>query len=291
MNLKSLLMALLSLAFATPAGAAAPPDRTLSASAVLQYRAALEDGGDVAVSRSRLQGGGTLYRSRQLIANWSLEIGMTSYDFRGEAAEPWDEIYRIDSNLALVHPFNRQWSLLVIPGLSASGEAGAEVEKSLGYGLVTALNWSAGEQLRLGLGGAVYENLDEFQGFPLLLIDWQPAPGWRLANPLRAGITGPAGLELSWQFISDWTFAAGGAWRSQRFRLDDTGSVPGGVGEESLVPVWIRLTWQRERLQTSIYGGAALEGTLTREDRSGHDVRSEGYAATPFVGFYVSGSF
>jgi len=292
MNKSLALLALLVLLPVTPVSAEpASPALRFSATVVQQSPAELNDGGEFAVTRSRLQNGGNLLASRRLIANWDLEIGMTHYDFDSSADERWDDIYQVGVNLSLIHPLNRHWSLLLIPGVSATGETDADVEKSLSYGMVAALNWRAMDGLRLGVGGALYQNLDELQGFPVLMIDWQLTPRWRLANPLRSGVTGPAGLELSWQAAKNWTLGTGSTWRSLRFRLDAKGTSPGGVGEEDAVPVWLRLTRQFARTQLTLYAGATLDGSLSSEDRHEHEVSHSDYDETPFLALYFSGGF
>ena len=123
------------------------------------------------------------------------------------------------------------------------------------------------------------------------MVDWQITPEWRLANPLRAGVTGPAGLELSWQPRGAWEWGLGGAWRSLRFRLDDEGSAPNGVGEETLVPVWLRGVRELGRLRLAIYAGMSLEGELRLENRRGETFSEQRYAAEPFAAIYLSGAF
>jgi len=291
-NTRTALLALLLVLCTQPADASSPPpSRNFGAAAIYQWPAELENGGELTIIRSHLQEGGKLFASRSLMANWGLEIDMSSYDFKEQATDAWDEIYRVGVNISLIHPFNHQWSLLVVPSISATGEADAAAGESLAYGMVTALNWKPTENLSLGLGGAVFENLDETQGVPVIMIDWQLTPRWRLTNPLRSGVTGPAGLELSWHLTDNWTLGSGGTWRNLRFRLDEEGQAPGGTGEESQLPVWVRLTRQLGQTQLTLYAGAALNGSLTVEDRDGNQLASNDYDETPFLALYFSGRF
>jgi hypothetical protein len=270
---------------------AAQGRHSVSTTLVYQPPASLESGGEVTVTRARLQTKGRLFKTKKLFANWSLGINLTDYDFRGAANEPWGDIYRADFSVPILRPINREWTLLISPGINASGEADAEAEKSLSYGLFTALNWQSGENLRLGVGVVGSLNLEEEQVFPVIIVDWQLSPTWRLANPLRAGVTGPAGLELSWTPAENWTLATGGATRSFRFRLSPDNPVSNGIGEEEIVPVWLRLSRDWDQNQLAFYAGATLDGHLKIEDRDGKVLRSSDYEDVPFFALYFSGSF
>jgi hypothetical protein len=94
-----------------------------------------------------------------------------------------------------------------------------------------------------------------------------------LTNPFRPGPTGPAGLELIYAIDKSREVAAGSAWRSFRFRLDDQGLAPEGIGEVNLVPTWARFTWRIDRrLALDFYAGMSLDGDLKIEDRNGNEI-------------------
>jgi len=225
------------------------------------------------------------------MANWSLQVGSMHYQFSSTATAPWRDIYHAGVNLSFIHPFDREWSLMVSPAISAAGEADADAGKALSYGFVSALNWQAKDSLRLGVGGIVFENLEERQVFPLLMIDWQLADKWKLSNSLRSGVAGPAGLELSWVLQPVWTLGVGGAWRSLRFRLDDSAPERDGIGEEQQIPIWVRATREVPLGSLSLYVGMALNGELSLESRRGDVVYRQDYDDAPFGALYFSGAF
>jgi len=275
------------------AAAARPSARSANTALVYQAPATLPRGGEMAVVRARLGGGGTLLENRAFSIGWDLNVAVSDYRFDRGAGQPppWGEVCQADAGLAILHPLEHHWLLMVVPTLGLAGESDAAVDRCLGYGALASLSWQGSEQLRLGFGGGLYRNLDKTEAFPVLLIDWEFAPGWRLANPLRAGITGPAGLELSWRPRKDWEWGIGGAWRSFRFRLDEEGAAPGGVGEERLVPVWLRGMRSLGALQLAAYAGVALDGELRLDDRHGGRIADDRYATTPFLALYLSGAF
>lgn len=271
--------------------ASAQEQSTANATLLYQAPAHIEGGGKVTIARSRIQSNGRLFATRKLFANWSLGLGLSDYNFDNQASNPWDDIYQGNLTLSLLRPLNQQWSLLLSPSINVAGEADAQADRTISYGLLSALNWQVHKGLRLGLGFAAFENLEESQLFPVIIVDWQLSPNLRLANPLRAGVTGPAGLELSWQAAKQWTLAAGGAARSYRFRLAKENRVSEGIGEESIVPVWLRLSRQLGAGQLTLYTGAVLNGSLKLEENRGRTVSRRDYDETPFLALYFSGPF
>lgn len=140
-----------------------------------------------------------------------------------------------------------------------------------------------------GLG--VYDQIEKTSVFPVVIVDWRLNDRWRLVNPLPSGPTGPAGLELDYRFDGDWTAGGGVAYRSVRFRLNDRASAPGGVGEESGVPLFLRVTRNLgPQMALHLYGGAVVGGTPRLEDASGNLIKKE-FQDTPADRGLFGGAF
>ena len=78
---------------------------------------------------------------------------------------------------------------------------------------------------------------------------------------------------------------AGEEYESLRFRLDDKGSAPDGVGEDRSVPVYLSATYSHGRdLQISAIGGVELNGELRLEDSQGRRLARDNYETAPFLG-------
>jgi hypothetical protein len=137
----------------------------------------------------------------------------------------------------------------------------------------------------------VYYRLEEVSAFPYLVVDWRISERFRLANPLRAGPTGPAGLELACAVSDGWDLGFGGAYRSVRFRLDDEGVAPGGVGEGRAIPAWLRLSHRMGPFALDAYAGAVLGGKLSVENEQGGGVGSADYDPAPFVALRIQARF
>ena len=139
---------------------------------------------------------------------------------------------------------------------------------------------------------AGFRRIEKTWVFPFLSLDWAITENLRLTNPLRAGPTGPAGLELSYTFNHDWVLGAGGAYRDVRFRLDDEGVAPDGVGQESAIPAWLRVSKEfGESFSIDLYAGYAFAGNLRLEDKVGDRFASKEYDSTPFLAFSFQGRF
>jgi hypothetical protein len=111
----------------------------------------------------------------------------------------------------------------------------------------------------------------------------EPFPRW-------TGWTGRPGTGIhARQKLGD---RNGGAYRSFRFRLDENGPIPNGIGEESLYPAYLRLSRALGPGMTiSLYGGAALAGKLTLQNKRGHDIDEANYDAAPLISVSISGKF
>ncbi|AFL74847.1 hypothetical protein Thivi_2956 [Thiocystis violascens DSM 198] len=92
------------------------------------------------------------------------------------------------------------------------------------------------------------------------MVDWQITDRLRITNPLVVGPTGPAGLELSYVLNSGWKVGMGTDYRSYRHRLNREGQLPGCVGENRYIPVFVRVGRAlSETLKINLYVGVAMD--------------------------------
>jgi len=249
---------------------------SVSAFPLYQYDTDLEGGGDYSVNRYffRFDAG------RQMTADIKSGIGLSydyeDWDFTGASGfrgVPWSDIHRTGIDLSFQHTGIKDWTFIVLPSLESARESGADWGESFQIGAVLAASYRFSSELILGLGAGLFTGLEETQGFPLVVIRWQISDRLMLTNPFRPGPTGPAGLELIYAIDKSREVAAGSAWRSFRFRLDDQGLAPEGIGEVNLVPTWARFTWRIDRrLALDFYAGMSLDGDLKIEDRNGNEI-------------------
>ena len=107
-----------------------------------------------------------------------------------------------------------------------------------------------------------------------------------------AGPVGPAGLELIYAVNDQMEMGLGGAYRSYRFRLDDSSTVADGIGQVDFWAAFLRLGWRLgQSYHIDINGGALLGGTITIEDQDANELGESDYDPAPFVGATFRGRF
>jgi hypothetical protein len=267
-----------------------------SLTAVHQAAADLDGGGDYSASSAILRAGvlGDLGAGRR--AGLVFNYDYTDYDFSAPAAfgglAPWGAVQRYGVAAPLSYTRADGWSLGLTPSVDWIGENGADSGESLTWGAIATATRFFADGNRIGFGLAAFDRLDETRVFPLLLVDWRLSDRWRLGNPLPAGPTGPAGLELDYRLGDGWNLGLGAAWRSTRFRLSDSGPVPGGIAEEEGVPVFLRATRSFGPGATLyLYAGLVTSGRLSVEDASGQVQREVDFGTTPLFGATLSARF
>lgn len=207
-------------------------------------------------------------------------------------AAPWDGVTRAGLSAPISYEGADGWSASAVPSFDYFREDGASWSDALSWGALLAVSRQFAERRRIGLGVGVYDALDETRAFPYLVVDWEFNDRWSLANPLAAGPTGPAGLELRYRFDDNWIVGAGGAYRAYRFRLDDAGLAPGGVGEERGVAAFVRIGRDfGPRYSLDIYAGALLDGELRVDDGAGHELLRTKFDPAPMMGITFTGRF
>jgi hypothetical protein len=270
---------------------------SFSALPLHQFDTDLDGGGQVSVDRYSLG----FNINRQLTASIEAGLGL-SYDyedwnFSGAhpfSATPWTEIHRQGLDFSLTYTGVENWSFHFIPSVQFARESDADWDDSLIYGAVAMANYRFNPRLTLGIGAGAYREIEQTQIFPFVTVYWQITDRVRLTNPLRSGPSGAAGLELAYAYKPDRQveFAFGGAWRSFRFRLNDEGASPKGIGEVDLIPLWGRATFNlSSQIGLDLYAGYAFDGTLRLEDSDGNLIDETDQDPAPFAALVLRATF
>ena len=200
---------------------------------------------------------------------------------------PWTSINSPSVGLNLSYALSPEWRLGLTPTIEWSGESGTGTGGTATYGAVVSAARRFSKDLTLGFGAGVFRQIDQTKVFPYLVINWNITERLRLSNPLPAGPSGGAGLELSYALSERWTLAGGGAYRSYRFRLNDTGIAPNGVGQNRFVPVFGRLSYQFDAgPRLDLYAAASVAGQLSATTSNGDAV----YGDTAKTGLMLAAS-
>ncbi|MEE4112443.1 MAG: hypothetical protein V2I40_06480 [Desulfobacteraceae bacterium] len=263
---------------------------------IYQFDTDLDSGGSFDVQRHFLR----FDILRLIDRHWTVGVGL-SLDYERwnfsdidglSGIDLWDEIVRPGISLPVFYSTGGKWRFGIIPSIDAAGATGAETSESLSFGAVVSAAYAFGPNLMLGLGAGIFDRLDQTEAFPYVVIDWKINEGLRLTNPFRAGPVGPAGLELVYAPDGSWEMGMGGAYRSYRFRLDDSSAVADGIGEVAFWAPFLRIGWRMgEHYRLDINGGALVGGSITIEDKNGNQLGETDYDAAPFVGVTLNGQF
>ena len=195
--------------------------------------------------------------------------------------------YRIPHELS-----NDYWLYECFAGLAADHYDTILLGDSVVWGAIVSGTKRFADGNRIGLGVGVYDRIEKTVALPFLIVDWRLGDRWRIINPLAAGPTGPAGLELDYLLGGGWTVGLGGAFRTTRFRLSENGPVRNGVGQESGLPIFLRATYAiRDQMALHLYAGVVTAGELRVDDSSGNNVRKVDFDPAPFFAVTFTGRF
>jgi hypothetical protein len=205
---------------------------------------------------------------------------------------PWGILQRYGFSVPLSFALRDGWSVGIAPAFDWFRENGAKSSDALVWGatFTAAKRFEGGNVLGLGLGA--FSQIEQNSFFPFPIVNWQFNKNWRLINPLAAGPTGPAGLELDYIFDNGWILGAGAAWRKSRWRLSEDGPVVNGVGEIRGAPIFLRASREFARTYTlNLYAGVVAGGELRVEDQNGNLLRKEEFDLAPIIGLNLTARF
>lgn len=292
----TVLASLMAVTSSVHGGEAGERQGFVSLTPVYQGNADLDRSGDFSVGGAILRGGVSKDLGGGKRAGITLTYDYLDYSFSNSGAfgrvAPWNIVQRYGVSAPLSFEVGDGWSIGVAPSVDWFRENGAKSGDSLTWGATVSGSRRFERGNRLGLGIGVFDGIEKTSVFPLLVIDWRFGDHWRLTNPLPSGPTGPAGLELGYYFDGGWTAGVGVAYRVLRFRLSETGPVRNGIGEESGMPVFVRVTRNfTDQLALHLYGGVVANGRLRVENSSGNLVRKEDFDPAPLFGATFVGRF
>jgi hypothetical protein len=134
---------------------------------------------------------------------------------------------------------------------------------------------------------------DDVTAVPMVAVQWLPAGQWAVrlgAVPVGGGAL--AGAEVAYPLSEQWELGLGFSYRKIRFRLDDSGPAPDGVGEDQYLPLRMRVAWGfHPQITLHFIAGVAVGGRLKLEDENGNDLRKEDYDPAAYLGTRVVARF
>jgi hypothetical protein len=274
-----------------------PQPGAISASAALsginQFDTDLDHGGDFRWAAGIASGRVTRQITPQFSAGFALRYDYEDWKFARPVAfggaAPWSQLNAPNISLDVGYAFESDLQVGISPLFGWAFESGAKTSDALTYGAILVATKVFSPGLMVGAGMGIVRQIDDTKVFPFLIVNWQIDDRWRLGNPFPAGPAGGAGLELTYAPDERWEFAGGGAYRSTRYRLDDVGIAPGGIGENRFFPLFARVS-RKFGAQTKVdfYAGVALGGRLKLEDANGARFAKDDYSTAPLIGLTLS---
>lgn len=192
---------------------------------------------------------------------------------------PWKGIQSPGVGLSYFKKLEDGWSAGFAPIVDWVAESGVGTAGSATYGAIGSGTKKYSDNLTIGLGTGVFRQVDKTRIFPYLLINWKISDQLTLNNPLPAGPAGGAGLELSYRLADKWSIAGGAAYRSYRFRLSNSNYTPNGIGQNSFIPIFARLSYAPDKKSSAdFYLAASTGGKLSVTNINGGTTYSTNYS-------------
>ncbi len=205
--------------------------------------------------------------------------------------EPWGTVATHGIQAFYSTPRSHGFSYLFGVQVESSGELGADLGDTLTFGGLAGFRYHVGEGLFLGLGVAVATRLeDSTLVIPLPVVEWTIDDQWSLKT--GGGGAGGGGVTLEYAPSEQWNFALSAGFDSVRFRLDDEGPNPGGIGEDSSVPISLGATWNFDQ-QGSAFVRVIVPvwRQLRADDPDGNTIFEHDADITPSFQFGIEGRF
>jgi hypothetical protein len=257
---------------------------------VHQFDTDIDDCGSFAAERFFIQGGVTYAVDYRRSVSLALGYGLDGYDFSGDtgfgALRPWENINAFGVSTPVRWGFDKAWTVFAIPTLRFVAESGAELEDAMKGGGFAGISYRFGDRLTIGPGiGVMSEIEDSATVFPVLIINWKITNQLSLETGGGLGATLGPGLVLRWKASDKWNLSIGGRYEKLRFRLDDEGIAPNGIGQDLTFPLFGGVTYSfSPKAQMSLLGGVELGGELSLENENGGPIAKENYGAGGFAG-------
>lgn len=226
----------------------------------------------------------------------SLFYAANDYDFDGggfAAGDPWGTVNTLRMQTKLRFAIDEQWGISAGGVFTFAPESGADWGDSFTGGGLLAADYRASKDFMVSLGAAVVSQIeDDARVVPSVIMVWTPDPLWAVrvgAVPASGGAA--AAAEVAYRIAEPVEIGLGALYNQRRFRLDDGGPAPDGVGEDNNLPVRLRLGWNvLPNLSFNALAGVVLAGSLQLDDQSGNELRAQDYDPAPYLGLRMIGS-
>lgn len=251
----------------------------------------MDDGGEFSFYRFGIKGSVGKDITNNSNLSLDLEYAFNSFNFSGDTGfaglDPWEDINNVSLGMMLRHSLNSKWTLVASPSISFSGESGSEFSDGLKYSGLAGFTYQVNRNLLVGTGVIATTRIeDDFIAFPGAILNWRINEKTILSTiitDIRTEI-GPR-VSLNYFINRDFYTILNAGYDFRRFRLDDEGIAPDGVGDIKLLPVWLTLGYRlTDTAKLEFYTGTSFFGEMELEDNSGDRIDKEDFDSLFFIG-------
>lgn len=255
----------------------------------LGYRAEsdIDDGGKSSLMSLRFAGGTTMTINEKFSLSLLGSYTFNHYDFKDLGGDPWEDIHTMRTAPLLHYRIDDQWSVFGGPAIGFSAEDGADLSDSFTGGGIAGFGYRANDRLTVGVALGVFSRLeDDAAILPLPIVNWRFAEDWSLHIGFQeVAANGGVGAKISYNLNEKWQLGGGVQFQQRRFRLDEDGPVPDGVGRDRSASVYLEAKWQAtERFALEGLIGIAAGGEYRVEDEDGHKLGDTDYDPAALIG-------
>jgi hypothetical protein len=277
---------------------ALPQDRAVGqAGYAYQGKTDIDGGGNLQVNRFDVGIIGRADLLERLRWTNTFFFSVNDYDFGGSGfstGDPWETILTMRLVTKLRYQLSEQWGVFGGGAFIFSSETGADWGDSFSGGGLAGVDFRHSKSLFVSVGVAIISQIeDDARVTPSVSLNWLPYERWAVrvgVVPASGGAT--AAGEVAYRVAEPVELALGLLSNQRRFRLDDSGPAPDGVGEDNNLLLRLRLSWHLiPRLSLHLLGGAVLGGEVQLDDRNGNRINKQDYDPAPYVGLRFVGGF
>lgn len=261
------------------------------------FEAGLDRGGELSIFRIRAGVIGDTSLGQDTDLAVTLDYGVDLYNFDGTTGlggvDPWEDVHTFGIAAIFTQDMSNDWKVFGGPVFQFAREDNADLNDSFIGGGVLGATFEVSSDLTVGGGfGLVSQLEDDARFFPVFVLNWQIANDLVLTSNTGGGATGKSGLELVYDMGGGWEAGIGGYYEFIRFRLDDEGIAPNGIGEEIRLPLQARLSAEiGDYVDMDFYVGVTLSTDLELADSTGAVIGIDDADPTAIVGMMISLSF
>ena len=257
----------------------------------------IDNGGSFSVNRFFIQGGPSYVPDKATSISVAVGYGFDGYNFSGNTGfggrKPWEDIHSLRFSIPYRWKIDEKWTGFVSPTLRFTGEKEVDFDDALTGGGFAGFSFRYSDRLTIGPGVGVLTQLeDSTRVIPILIINWKITDALSLNTGRGIGATLGPGLTLDWRLSHAWSFSIGGRYERLRFRLDEEGTVPKGIGDDRSFPIFGSIAYSfTPMIRIGILGGVEVGGELRLEDENGNTIIEENHDPAGFLGITFSARF